>query len=181
MFSEDRTVAERSVIRDVTFLNTEWPTWCHLLMQKPLSLQSNTTHEITQQISHKLPRMDVLTFETCWALNNEIIKQVTSSWPIFIQVCTCFWFQSKLNYFLTAVLCLSHIHNTSFSVIPPHWKKQTLEQFFPGWNIFWFIWFSGFLVLLYKNLIHSVARKKTVYTHRQTLQICPDEQQSKFN
>jgi len=31
----------------------------------------NTTHEITQQISHKLLRMDVLTSETCWALNNE--------------------------------------------------------------------------------------------------------------
>jgi len=38
----------------------------------------NTTHEITQQISSKLLRMDVLTFETCWAVNNEIIKQVTS-------------------------------------------------------------------------------------------------------
>jgi len=34
-------------------------------------------------------RMDVLTFETCWALNSEIIKQVTSSWSIFIQV--TFW------------------------------------------------------------------------------------------
>ena len=40
---------------------------------------------ITQQISCKLLRMDVLTFETCWALNNEMIKQVTSSWSIFIQ------------------------------------------------------------------------------------------------
>ena len=28
--------------------------------------------------------MDVLTSETCWALNNEIIKQVTSSWSLFI-------------------------------------------------------------------------------------------------
>ena len=28
---------------------------------------------------------DVLTSETCWALNNEIIKQVTSSWSLFIQ------------------------------------------------------------------------------------------------
>ena len=28
-------------------------------------LQSNTTHEITQQISRKLLRMDVLTSETC--------------------------------------------------------------------------------------------------------------------
>ena len=30
--------------------------------------------------------MDVLTFETCWAANSEIIKQVTSSWSIFIQL-----------------------------------------------------------------------------------------------
>ena len=30
--------------------------------------------------------MDVLTFETCWAVNGEIIKQVTSSWSIFIQI-----------------------------------------------------------------------------------------------
>jgi len=28
--------------------------------------------------------MDVLPFETCWAVNSEIIKQVTSSWSIFI-------------------------------------------------------------------------------------------------
>jgi len=34
---------------------------CVVAMQKPLSLQSNTTHEITQQISRKLLRMDVLT------------------------------------------------------------------------------------------------------------------------
>jgi len=30
--------------------------------------------------------MDVLTFETCWALNNEIIKQLTSRWSLFIQL-----------------------------------------------------------------------------------------------
>ena len=33
--------------------------------------------EITQQISRKLLRMDVLTSETCGALNNEIQKQAT--------------------------------------------------------------------------------------------------------
>jgi len=44
----------------------------------------NTTHEITQQISRKLLKMDVLTSETCWALNNDIKKQVTSSWSLFI-------------------------------------------------------------------------------------------------
>ena len=30
--------------------------------------------------------MDVLTSETCWALNKEIIKQVTSSWSLFTQL-----------------------------------------------------------------------------------------------
>jgi len=33
-----------------------------------------TTHEITQQIGHKLLRMDVLTSKTCLALNNELKK-----------------------------------------------------------------------------------------------------------
>ena len=54
-------------------------------------IRSNTTHEITQQISRKLLRMDVLTSETCWALNNEIIKQVTSSWSLFIQLFSRFF------------------------------------------------------------------------------------------
>jgi hypothetical protein len=30
--------------------------------------------------------MDVLTFETCWVVNSEIIKQVTPSWSVFIQL-----------------------------------------------------------------------------------------------
>jgi len=50
------------------------------------SNQNHTTHAITHQISHKLLRMDVLTSETCWPVNNEIIKQVTPSWSLFIQV-----------------------------------------------------------------------------------------------
>ena len=33
--------------------------------------------------------MAVLTSETCWALNTEIIKQVTSSWSLFIQIPVC--------------------------------------------------------------------------------------------
>jgi hypothetical protein len=67
------------------------------------SNQSNITHEITQQINRKLLKMDVLTFETCWALNNEIIKRVTSSWSIFIHLfksfffllCICRWWKKR--------------------------------------------------------------------------------------
>ena len=46
----------------------------------------HTTHDITHQISRKLLRIDVSTSETCWSVNNEIIKQVTSSWSLFIQL-----------------------------------------------------------------------------------------------
>ena len=52
------------------------------------SNQNNTTHERTQQIRRKLLRMVVITSETCWVLNNEIIKQVTSRWSLFIQLST---------------------------------------------------------------------------------------------
>ena len=41
---------------------------------------------VVLQISRKLLRMDVLTLKTCWALTNEIIKQVTSSWSLFVQL-----------------------------------------------------------------------------------------------
>ena len=56
----------------------------------------------------KLLRMDVLTFETCWTLNNEIIKQVTSSWCIFIQrtiFCCNEWSSSFREYHLTHHCC----------------------------------------------------------------------------
>jgi len=49
--------------------------------------QYNTWNNST--IGRKLLKMDVLTFETCWAVNSEIIKQVTSSWSIFIQLSKC--------------------------------------------------------------------------------------------
>ena len=53
--------------------------------------QYNTWNKST--IIRKLLKMDILTFETCWVVNSEIIKQVTSSWSIFIHrcqnVCNC--------------------------------------------------------------------------------------------
>jgi hypothetical protein len=42
-------------------------------------------HPSSGAISRKLLKMDVLTFETGCAVNSEIIKQVTTSWSIFIQ------------------------------------------------------------------------------------------------
>ena len=37
-------------------------------------------------VSRKLLKVDVLTFETCWAISSEIINQVASSWSIFIRL-----------------------------------------------------------------------------------------------
>ena len=57
--------------------------WSGILMQAE-AVQYNTWNKST--ISRKLLKTDVLTFETRWAVNSEIIKQVTSSWSIFIQL-----------------------------------------------------------------------------------------------
>ena len=53
--------------------------------------QYNTWNKST--ISRKLLKMDVLTFETYWAVNSEILKQVTSSWSLFIQLSRWFTVQ----------------------------------------------------------------------------------------
>ena len=42
--------------------------------------------------------MDVLTFETCSAVNSEIIKQVTSSCSIFIQLSNSFFLTGISTY-----------------------------------------------------------------------------------
>ena len=61
--------------------------------------------------------MDVLTFETCWAVNSEIIKQVTSSWSIFIQYIHSFIY-SDIHSFI-------HSFHESIGV---SWRQQVAEQ-----------------------------------------------------
>ena len=56
-------------------------------------------------VSRKLLKMNVLTFKTCWAVNSEIIKQVTSSWSIFIQLSSpCYAMRSVKLYVLLDTL-----------------------------------------------------------------------------
>ena len=78
------------------------------------------THEITQHISRKLLRMDVLTSETCWALSKEI-KQVTSSWSLFTQL--IFGSFLCMTYFLFWVFVMLHLwrsyENNFLSELPP--------------------------------------------------------------
>ena len=74
-----------------------WLGWCGIRMQTSACIRiphRNTNTHLPEQyntwnkctIIRKLLRMDVLTFETFWAVNSEIIKQVTSSWSLFIQL-----------------------------------------------------------------------------------------------
>ena len=80
--------------------------------------------ELKSTISRKLLKMDVLTFETCWAVNSEIIKQVTRSWSIFIQLSSISLFSavrymkdhskvSKSHPFILLVRATSHMTRTT--------------------------------------------------------------------
>jgi len=78
--------------------------------------------------------MDVLTSETCWAVNNEIIKQVTSSWSLFIQLPSLHFLFNALTIlmisvslcfysmpFPTAILQLYCSRSTLFATF--HWTR----------------------------------------------------------
>ena len=72
-------------------------------------------------ISRKLLKIDVLTFATCWAVYSEIIKQVISSWSIFIQL---YWLLN-LKIFLECSPIISRFLTlwrltTSIVVVPHH-------------------------------------------------------------
>jgi len=88
----------------------------------------NVTHEITQHISRKLLRVDVLTSETCWALSKEIIKQVTTSWSLFTQpyqIKTLFKYKTQSCKIKMAPLLLSlrgkHSERTDKSPLSAYW------------------------------------------------------------
>jgi len=59
---------------DVCCYVAVWLWWCGIGMQAEAHIEPDTTHEVTQRISRKLLRMDVLTSETCQTLNKVIIK-----------------------------------------------------------------------------------------------------------
>ena len=116
-----------------------WLGWCGILMQAEAMLTGqhvsdvNTSilrslgliwvinHEITQQICRKLLRMDVLTSETCWASNKETIKQVISSWSLFIQL-----YSSRLFF---SSLFVSSDALTGYYPVPYFWVRQYRTEF----------------------------------------------------
>jgi hypothetical protein len=57
-------------------------------------------------------RMDVLTSETCRALNNEIKKQVTSSWSLFIQPSKLIKLYNSL-FHNRSILCRINVPSTT--------------------------------------------------------------------
>ena len=65
--------------------------------------QYNTWNKST--ISRKLLKMDVLTFEKCWAVNSKKIKQVTSSWSTLIQPFSERFLILRIIHRYTVILC----------------------------------------------------------------------------
>ena len=99
-------------------------------MHQPLSLQNNTSRDITHQISRKLLTMEVLTSDTCWAVNNEIIKQVTSSWSLFIQIS-----QISSEYSWKYNLFCFIFQQRSYLVTPPPLKEEIIWVLYVGTNM----------------------------------------------
>ena len=98
--------------------------------------------------------MDVLAFETCWAVNSEIIKQVTSSWSIFIQLWllvnashavahTVSWLQSvqlsPFPYLRTILSLRFHVFTMVSSQIPFYWVLTpcSLVRRHPNSGVIW--------------------------------------------
>ena len=94
-----QTLRSRVCSRNLTlwrrnyFLILAHPVYKMWIIQEPntLELWNKQTHTEQEQYNpwnnstnkSQAPEDDVITFETCWAVNSEIIKQVTSSWFIF--------------------------------------------------------------------------------------------------
>jgi len=60
--------------------------------------------------------MDVLTSETCWALNNEIMKQVTSSWSLFIQQSIYYSASSRSMFRVPTTPIIRSTQNCNYSL-----------------------------------------------------------------
>jgi len=74
--------------------------------------------------------MDVLTSETCWALNKIIIKQVASSWSLFTQLCF-------LSFFLSSPTCDARIvYRHSYSKSSPNAVLHSTAFNVRIWNRF---------------------------------------------
>jgi len=88
--------------------------------------------------------MDVLTFEICWAVNGEIIKQVTSSWSIFIQLWLNYieqmipelsgaWYTIRLMVYISNITTLKINLLCILSFYYNIWN-YFLGQFFKQWD-----------------------------------------------
>jgi len=77
----------------VWYPDSGWSTTPTRIVPEQYNLWNNS------KISRKLLKMDVLTSETCWAFNNEIKKQVTSSWSIFIQQTMKYFGQRAVGWY----------------------------------------------------------------------------------
>ena len=76
--------------------------------------------------------MDALTFETRWAVNSEIIKQVTSSWSIFIQVYTHVYMRTALTltlqYIATGCTPQKHYGRLHIKQTDILWQAKWTQQ-----------------------------------------------------
>ena len=79
--------------------------------------------------------MDVLTFEPCWAVNSEIIKQVTSSWSIVIQIPHCIYLLCwRWRIFLNLLVNFGRDTGRSLRFVDSPWWRVKLRGY-SSWGI----------------------------------------------
>jgi len=87
--------------------------------------------------------MDVLTSETCWTLNNEIMKPVTSCWSLFIQV--------SVSQSTTSIACIS----VSFKLttcFDPHFWAIIRSHTYVNWGSYTMKVITNLWLILYSFL-----------------------------
>ena len=80
--------------------------------------------------------MDVLTSETCRAVNSEITKQVTSSWSIFIQL---FCYKADLNVCVQQPIVTLDISVGNLSAFPEATAEAGKSYAGRQWDPFCFV------------------------------------------
>ena len=101
--------------------------------------------------------MDVLTSETCWALNKVTIKQVASSWSLFTQLFTVLFFITpRITWHMRSACWLTKATNThsEYIILIAFSLKQLSHE---RASVLRYTCISCIVILLHFSVLHWLA------------------------
>jgi len=112
--------------------------------------------------------MDVLTFETCWALNKVIMKQVASSWSLFTQlVYIMFPSAAEIRLFVTSFRSLMRRSESRFHsepLVQPTTPLHLVVKYGPG-RIVYIMFPTAAEIRLFVTFFRSPVRRSQSRVH----------------